>query len=49
MQFVERTVVLSESFLSKTLLFGKLEAQNYDICSYAEIREFVKVDGGSCF
>jgi hypothetical protein len=48
-QFVERTVVLSESFLSKILLFRELEVQNYDVYGYTEIREFVKVDGGSCF
>ena len=49
MQFIERTVVLSEGFLSKTSLFRELEVQNYEIYGHAEIREFVKVDGGSCF
>ncbi len=39
MQFVERTTVLSESFLSKILVFTKLKVQNYEVYGYAEIRD----------
>ena len=49
MQFVQRTVVLSESFLSKILLFRELEVQNYDVYCWKETHEFTKVDRNYLF